>query len=225
VGALREIDMPYSPQNYPAARRGQGYPGGINPRLAHFIGQRPDISPMLNVGGSRMKLTAKLIFIVFVLLSGCHSDLYTKQMARETLQDQPSVSLISGYLDLRYSENDGVAFSFLENVDESVRKPALASLQIFLSLVLGFLIFRWRDKPLTALLPFTLILAGAVGNAIDRVRFGHVVDFIHFHIQNSFSWPVFNVADILISAGLGLAVLQMILKKDTPLLTPSNQPE
>lgn len=167
-----------------------------------------------------MKLFAKLTIIVFILLSGCHSDLYTKQIARETLQDKPSVSLISGYLDLRYAENDGVAFSFLEKVDDSVRRPALASLQIFLSIIIGILIFRWRQKPLATLLPFALILSGALGNAIDRVRFGHVVDFIHFHVQSHFSWPVFNVADILISVGLGLAVLQVLLKKDTPLLTP-----
>ncbi len=172
-----------------------------------------------------MKPTVKLIFILFVLLSGCQSDLLAKHIARETLQDKPSVALVSGYLDLRYAENEGVAFSFLETVDDSLRKPALASLQIFLSLVIGFLIFRWRHKPFTTLLPFALILAGALGNAIDRVRFGHVVDFIHFHIQSSFSWPVFNVADILISVGLGLAVLQALLKKDTPLLAPSGQPE
>ena len=167
-----------------------------------------------------MKLYIKLILIVFIVLGGCHSDLYTKHLATEALRDQPSVPLVSGYLDLRYTENEAIAFSFLDSVPKSLKRPLFASLQLFSSLLVCILLVLWRKKPFWSLLPFVLILSGALGNAFDRVRFGYVVDFIHFHIQDRFSWPVFNVADILISVGIGLLILQILLQKQTPFDRP-----
>lgn len=55
------------------------------------------------------------------------------------------------------------------------------------------------------------MISGALGNLIDRIRYGYVIDFIHVHIRDVFSWPVFNVADILIVAGIGLLLLQLLL--------------
>ena len=63
------------------------------------------------------------------------------------------------------------------------------------------------------LLPYLIILGGAVGNLIDRIRYGYVVDFIYFHIRDRFSWPIFNVADILLSVGVGLLLIQLFFLK------------
>ena len=161
-----------------------------------------------------MKLFLKLLFIGSVLLAGCHSDVYTKHLAEESLKDHAAVPLISGYLDLRYTENTGIAFSFFENWGESVRKPLLIGMQSLSSLVLIGILIALRKRSMLTLFPFVLILSGACGNLFDRIRYGHVVDFIHFHIQDGFSWPVFNLADIWITIGIGLLMLQIFLNQD-----------
>ena len=80
--------------------------------------------------------------------------------------------------------------------------------------IIGFIIFYWR-KNLSGLrqnkclnLGLVFILAGAVGNLIDRVRFGYVIDFLDFRI-----WPVFNLADSAITIGAGLVIWQLVIKK------------
>lgn len=171
-----------------------------------------------------MKHVWKFILIFVILLGGCQSDLVTKHFATESLKNQPSVPVISGYLDLRYTENEAIAFSMFESIPKTIRVPVLATLQLLSSLMVCVLIFLWRRKPFFTLLPFVLILSGALGNVIDRLRFGYVVDFIHFHVQNHFSWPVFNIADVLISVGIGLVILQTILYKETP-FGPVRPPE
>ena len=73
-----------------------------------------------------------------------------------------------------------------------------------------------------------LVLGGAIGNLADRVRLGYVVDFIHAHWRMRFHWPTFNVADIAITVGIGLMVLEYILgpKKTVPTapLAPTTAP-
>lgn len=59
---------------------------------------------------------------------------------------------------------------------------------------------------------FSLILGGAVGNLIDRIRFGEVVDFLDFYIGN-YHWPAFNVADSAISVGIAIFLFHLLLKK------------
>ncbi len=152
----------------------------------------------------------KYVMIAFVLVCGCNTDLYTKQLATEFLEAGGPVPLVKGYLDLRYTENRNAAFSLLSNVDPELRRPLLTGLQVTVSLVLCALVLLWRKQRFYALLPYLFVLAGGLGNAIDRVWHGHVVDFIHFHVHDRFHWPVFNVADILIAVGAGLLILQLL---------------
>ena len=165
-----------------------------------------------------MKSIIKLVLVLFALLAGCQSDLQTKRLAEEHLKGQPSVTLISGYLDLRYAENEGIGFSMFENLPSTVRRPALSALQGLTALAVAGFLWISRRKKFFTLLPLILVLAGAVGNAWDRVRYGYVIDFIHFHIQDSFSWPVFNIADVLIAVGVGLLILQSFTQKEDGLL-------
>ncbi len=163
-----------------------------------------------------MKITIKLLLITFVLLAGCQSDLQTKRFAEETLKNNPPISVISGYLDLRYTENEALSFSMLESLPTKIRRPLLTALQMLSTVAVALLLIAARKKSFATLLPMLLILGGAVGNAWDRLHSGYVVDFIHFHIGTVFSWPVFNVADILIAVGIGLLMLQtFILKQET----------
>jgi signal peptidase II len=132
-------------------------------------------------------------------LVGC--DHATKLAAENALRDHPPVRLVPGVMDLTYTENHGVAFSALERL--SLHPPAWALFVMALVATSALLAFWFRRR--RAAWPeqagFALLVAGALGNALDRVARGHVVDFIHVRF-----WPVFNVADILVVAG-GLLLL------------------
>jgi signal peptidase II len=164
-----------------------------------------------------MKPIIKLLLSLLVLLAGCASDLHTKQLAQEKLKNKPSVSIIDGYLDLRYSENEGLSFSMFESLPPKLRKPLLGGVQLISAAALAIFLVISRKRPFFALLPLLLVLSGALGNVWDRLRYGYVIDFIYFHIDKAFSWPIFNIADILIAAGAAMMLLQLILQKEDSL--------
>ncbi|WIG57660.1 MAG: Lipoprotein signal peptidase [Ktedonobacterales bacterium] len=115
-----------------------------------------------------------------------------------------SIPLLGSVLDLEYVQNTGVAFSLLQG-------QAVLFLFIAVAIVVvGVLYWRTRDTgSLMLKLTFGLILGGALGNLIDRVTRGYVVDFVHFHIDGFFNFAVFNVADSGIS--IGVIILALLL--------------
>ena len=131
-------------------------------------------------------------------------DQATKLAAVKLLDPASSVELVS-VLDLVLAYNTGAAFSFLSTAGGWQRW-----LFIGLALVVCAFVIHWlRDLPRNARwIPFalSLILGGAVGNVIDRVRIGAVVDFIDFHVSD-WHWPAFNMADSAICVGVALLVL------------------
>jgi len=139
-----------------------------------------------------------------VLLVGC--DHATKHVAKTALEGQPPRPLIHGVLELRYTENTDVAFNLLRAVPERVRSPPLVGLggAAVLGLV-GWLMLRRRALGVASL-ALLLVTAGAVGNVLDRLVRGYVVDFVHVT-----HWPVFNVADAYVSVG-GAVLLGLALK-------------
>jgi signal peptidase II len=115
-----------------------------------------------------------------------------------------------GFLQFAYAENPGIAFGRLQDGGEFGRwmLATLAALAI-IGLLLYF--FRTRRNDDRILGAVALLLAGVGGNLIDRVRLGHVVDFIEVFI-GSYQWPTFNVADAAICAGAALLALDLILE-------------
>jgi signal peptidase II len=142
--------------------------------------------------GGRLTLLCSLMLLV-----GC--DHGTKYVAKAALEGSRPHTLIRGVLDLQYVENTDVGFNLLRAVPERVRGPLL----IFAgaAALLGLLVLLAR-RPLPirgSQLALLLLTAGALGNYLDRLARGYVVDFVHLH-----HWPVFNVADIWVTAGLVL---------------------
>ncbi len=114
--------------------------------------------------------------------------------------------LIDGWLGLTYVENSGVAFGLLRGSSTLVLTLAT------LIAIAGIGLFVWTNRSRTAvLIAGGLIVGGAIGNVIDRVRLGYVVDFIEVYI-GSYQWPTFNVADAAIRAGAALLALDIILE-------------
>jgi signal peptidase II len=131
---------------------------------------------------------------------GC--DHATKAAARAALEGRPAVALLPGVLDLRYAENRDAAFS----IGRSFVGPGKHVAMIVLPTVaLALVLVAWlRTRATTRAqeIGYALVVAGAVGNLVDRVQRGFVVDFIELH-----HWPVFNVADVAVVVGAALVVV------------------
>jgi signal peptidase II len=151
------------------------------------------------------KLSARLsIVFALLLLVGC--DHATKGVAKAQLDSGGARELIRGVLDFRYVENTDIAFNLLRWVPVTIRTPGLLVLGAIAVLALGLLLLKGRGEPRIRLLALVLVTAGAIGNYVDRVVRGYVVDFVHVH-----HWPVFNVADVYITVGSALLALAFFI--------------
>lgn len=127
-----------------------------------------------------------------------------KFVVQRTMELNQSIPVINNFFHLTYVLNPGAAFGILANRTVFF---ILATL-----IVIGFIAYYYRQVPEEKLwlrLALLLLLGGALGNLIDRVRTGYVVDFLDFRI-----WPVFNIADISISIGVGLLLLDLFFAPD-----------
>lgn len=138
------------------------------------------------------------------------ADQASKAWAVSRLRAGDVVKAVDGFLHFGYAENPGIAFGRLQEGGEFGRwmLSALAGLAIVGLLLYFFRTKRTDDRIMGAL---ALLLAGVAGNLCDRVRLGHVIDFIEVHI-GSYQWPTFNVADAAICAGAALLALDLLLE-------------
>lgn len=140
-------------------------------------------------------------------------DLWTKALALAHLELHQPVSVIDGLLNWTLTYNTGAAFSFLRDAG-GWQRWLFSALAVGVSALLAFWLTRiprgdWRQA-----LPFALIIGGGLGNLVDRVRYGHVIDFIDAYWRDH-HWPAFNVADSAIvggAIGLALFTIQMPAK-------------
>lgn len=111
--------------------------------------------------------------------------------------NRPQTELLPGFLDLVYVENTGAIFGLFHSHTELFIALGIAG-------VIVILVFLRYFPPATTLgaVSFALILGGAVGNLIDRIRLGYVIDFINIHVQELLHWPAFNVADTALTVGI-----------------------
>lgn len=148
--------------------------------------------------------------VVAALLLGL--DQYTKYLALENLRGNPAYVLIDGVLELQYLENRGSAFGMLQNQKYFI----LFVGAVFLAFILFFLCKLPETRRFVGVhVLLSVVVAGGVGNMIDRIRFDYVVDFISFVLIN---YPIFNVADIyIVVATLSLFYIFMFVLKESDL--------
>ena len=146
-------------------------------------------------------------FLVFILVL---LDLESKILIQKMMTLGESIQLLP-FLNFTYVHNYGVAFSFFADMGGSQVLP-LIILSISITIYLVCLFFRTPTNDFKKLFSLTFIIAGALGNIIDRVYLGYVVDFIDV-FYGSFHWPVFNLADSFITLG-AIGYLLFTLKED-----------
>jgi signal peptidase II len=137
-----------------------------------------------------------------VALAVIVADHLTKWLVSSTLDFQQAVPVLP-FFSLVRVHNTGAAFSFLADAGGWQRWFFIA-VGVIATVIIVRILKRHADEPRLAF-PLALVLGGALGNVIDRVALGHVVDFLYFHYR-SFAWPAFNVADSAISIGAALLI-------------------
>jgi signal peptidase II len=142
-------------------------------------------------------------------------DQWTKGLVTRAFEVHQSRPVISGFFDLTYVQNSGAAFGLFASVDSSLKAIILNSVAILVFLIVSGYALRTSHRSVRLQLGFALILGGAVGNLMDRVRFSYVVDFLDFSISGH-HWPAFNVADAAICIGVGLLFLDMLRGEEEP---------
>ena len=139
-------------------------------------------------------------------------DQWSKAWVLSSLPEYQPVPVIEGFWNWFRTYNTGAAFSFLSDAS-GWQQYLFVGLAVAISLVLaGWLAKTPRSDWRTAL-PFALVVGGAIGNVIDRLQHGHVVDFIQWYWRDHY-WPSFNIADMAIVGGaIGIAVFGLFQKK------------
>jgi len=145
-------------------------------------------------------------------------DQLTKLYIDGTMKLYQSIPVIDGLFNITYLRNRGAAFSFLAEASWRLPFFLIATVIAVIAILVAFR--KLRDDQRFAAVSLTLILSGAVGNLIDRVRMGEVIDFLDVYWKNH-HWPAFNVADSAICVGVALLALDMYreekrLKRENP---------
>jgi len=155
-------------------------------------------------GGIDVKMESRYFALAAIASVVVTFDQLTKLYIHSHFGVGDTVLVIANYFNITYVRNTGAAFGILRNSLESFR-------QIFFMLMppVAMVII----VSISQVLALSLIFGGAVGNYIDRLRFGYVIDFLDFHLKDFYSWPAFNIADSCIVVGVGLLLLMMAITK------------
>ena len=151
----------------------------------------------------------RLVWIAVVVIV---LDQVTKAMVLVQMPLYHSVPIIPGFFSLTHVQNPGGAFGFLAGQSAQLRTVVFLAASTMASLLV--LYFYITTPPTHRILAtgFALIFSGAVGNLIDRVRFGVVVDFLDFYLGRV-HWPAFNVADSAITVGMTIFVFHLVFRR------------
>jgi len=146
---------------------------------------------------------ARWVNILLIASSAFALDIFTKFVIFKNLSPDQSIAVLPNIFHITLVLNKGAAFGIFNN--QTVFFIALSAITI---LYIIFYIWRYSSYSYLITLPLGLIMGGAIGNLVDRVRFGYVIDFLDFRI-----WPVFNVADSAITVGAVILMWSILLKK------------
>lgn len=153
-----------------------------------------------------MKQKFSYFFVAIVILI---LDQTSKAWATAKLQFVDTIEVIPNFFRFTYARNRGVAFSLFAD-SKFEMKWILASISALAAVGVGYYLYRTAVHHRRLSLALSLLLAGIVGNLIDRVRLGEVVDFIDWHWYEKYTFPTFNIADSAICVGAALLALDML---------------
>ena len=149
----------------------------------------------------KLKLHEYIIYTA-IILSGIGLDQLTKLLAVKYLEPVSTVPIIKDVLHLTFVTNDGMAFGMLDD-----KRWIFMSVSVIMIAVLCYLLYTGRLENKLYTVSVSMIISGGIGNMIDRIALGEVVDFVDFRLIN---FAVFNFADTIVCIGAGLLILALV---------------
>ena len=162
--------------------------------------------------GRRDKVSWGLVLTIAVIVVAL--DQATKAWVLSNLPGAPPFTVIPGFFDLTFSRNTGGVFGLLAGAPSFGRRAFFIGTTAIALGVIGFYLRRWGRESRLLTVSLALVAGGAVGNLVDRLRFGSVVDFIDWYWR-SHHWYTFNIADSAISTGAVLLILHSLLPQSS----------
>lgn len=146
-----------------------------------------------------------ILFVVLVAI-----DQVTKYLAIVNLKGKDEIIVIDKWLHFVYVENSGAAFGIFQNA--TILFTVLTIVIVFG--IMWYLLKESNNVGIFLKLPLVMIMAGAIGNLIDRIRLGYVVDFIHSPLGGIYNFPVFNFADIYVTCSAIFLIIYLLLNEE-----------
>jgi signal peptidase II len=131
------------------------------------------------------------------------------------------INVITNYFNLTYIRNQGAAFGFLADSYPWFRDAFFMSMPPIALLIILAILRGVQDSARWTIVSLSLVFGGAIGNYIDRIRYGWVIDFLDFHIAESYHWPAFNIADMAIVTGVGILLFLEFTSTRTQVAEPN----
>jgi signal peptidase II len=150
---------------------------------------------------------SKYVILTVVTLVLLAVDQWTKHLVHEGFKWGESRPVIDHLFSLTYVRNTGAAFGLFHRAPAWFREPFFIVVPVVALFIIAFVLYRLDSRQKLTVWALSLIVGGAAGNLIDRMRFGFVVDFLDFYWKD-YHWPAFNVADAAIVVGVAFMFLQ-----------------
>lgn len=159
-----------------------------------------------------MTRAARYALLAVVGLVVIAVDQATKSSIMQSMRLHESIPIIPNLFSLTYIRNPGAAFGLLAGSSDAFRMVFFGITSLFALALLGTILVRLPEKDWIGQLSIAGILGGAIGNLIDRLRFGEVIDFLDVYVE-SYHWPAFNVADSAISVGVVCLIIHFAFER------------
>lgn len=146
-------------------------------------------------------------------------DQLTKTAVTNNFRLGESLDIVKNFFNLTLIHNTGAAFGLLATLDPAIREPFFLIIPTLTLTAILYAFYKLSEEETASIYGLVLIVGGAIGNLIDRVRIGYVIDFLDFHWFDKYHFPAFNVADSAICIGVAVLVLNLLLTDDHQLAT------
>lgn len=150
-----------------------------------------------------MNIIAAIVIIFSVVF-----DQATKYWAASVLKNGQSIKLVGNFLRFTYAENKGAAFSILQD-----QRMFFLVITVVMMIFLAYIYFKTENITKISRLSIAMIAGGAIGNFIDRLLLGYVIDFIDVRFGNFYNFPIFNIADSFVVCGTILMIILILFNK------------
>ena len=160
--------------------------------------------------GLSVKMESKYLVLLTVAGLVVALDQLTKLYIHAGFALSESLPVIQDIFHITYVRNTGAAFGIFRDIPELARKLFFLSMPPIAMVIIITMLRGVENRDRWQIFSLSLIFGGAIGNYIDRLRFGFVIDFLDFHYKDTWSYPAFNVADSAITVGVALLLLDAL---------------